>query len=118
METYTSTERSSVNTFVATDFIKEIDRLYPTLKDEVERDVVNFIRQHFITVNLFEERNLNPFHGCTTFNTLIKSITYLSLCGISPKGWPRYPEGDVDLGELFILNPEPEIAGSKGRSSQ
>jgi hypothetical protein len=94
--------------FEITDFLREIDRVLPTIEGAVHRAIVFKIRSLFGAL-LYSQimGDLVP-HFSVTNEVLLGAIETLRCCGISPAGWPPPP------GPEALLRPRLTFVGGWG----
>ncbi len=93
--------------FELTPFLREIDRVLPTIKTPEHRAVVVQARNFIMAIST----STPPQHGepissgLVSLEILEKLIETLRCCGIAPEGWPPPPSPDalIRSRQIFIL---------------
>jgi hypothetical protein len=92
--------------FEITDFLREIDRVLPTIEGPEHRATV--VRAKNLLMATSMPRPLEPGEtpACLALNmeTLAELIETLRCCGIAPSGWPQPPGPDALIrpGVAFV----------------
>ena len=92
--------------FEVTDFLREIDRVLPTIQGEEHRHIVMQTRNLLIAFSSTKFPKFGEMPECaiTSEELLMKIIESLRCCGIAPKGWPQPPgpEALIRLSSISV----------------
>jgi|GEM_PF-6856263 len=101
----------SYGAFDVTNFLREIDRILPTIKTAYHRAKVLETRRLLMAVTTSTPPEPGEVPTCPvgTIELLTSIIETLRCCGIAPPGWPQPPGPDA-----FIRSRKITIAGWHG----
>ena len=96
MKKHKTHRREIVRCFEITDFLKEIDKVLPTVQTEKHRIIINKCRAILIAGSMSHIPEPGEPITChiNTEKAVGITIEILRYCGVAPPGWPQPPSPD------------------------